>query len=520
MHASTCSHPLWTLFLVVVTLGTPSITRADDAGSVPPPRVAAQSTLTLDEPTVDLNQLPSLVPATNAPSSALDSSVPSTAPAIQMVPSAPPTPPAATATPTVLPTIDLPRGNADETPAPDPIIDEALEDETEISYDVPIVLNETVEDYMEYFQVRIRERFAMWLNRSGRYIPLMRDIFREYGLPEDLVFVALIESGFNPYAYSRARAVGAWQFIKSTGKVYGLRIDDWVDERRDPIKSTHAAARYLKDLYARFGSWPLALASYNAGENKIERAITKTKSDDFWDIRATKHIRRETKGYVPKFMAATIIAKNPERYGFTLQSLEPMAFDEAWVAGATSMRTVAEAIDVPYETIKELNPELKAEIAPPDVARYRVKLPAGGRDAFTAAFEAIPAEKKRLGNWHTVRRGDSVASVAKRYGVSASMLLQVNGLQNPDLADNQVLFIPKLRPAKPAPAPRTRVAKAADADANGKTKLYRVQPGDTLWDIAKNFSISLTDLKRLNGITRKHHVIRPGDQLVLSLSGF
>ena len=200
-------------------------------------------------------------------------------------------------------------------------IDESIDDAIDVKpYNIPMVLNDSVENHLEYFKTRGREVFQRWLDRSARYIPVMKDIFREKNLPEDLVYVAMIESGFNPYAVSWAKAVGPWQFMPATGKLYGLKIDWWIDERKDPIKSTQAAAEHLKDLHNLFGSWPLALASYNAGAGKVQRAVLRTRSEDFWDLKASRYIRKETKNYVPKYMAATIIAKNPEAYGFTVSA--------------------------------------------------------------------------------------------------------------------------------------------------------------------------------------------------------
>lgn len=423
--------------------------------------------------------------------------------------------------------------------AGDPGNDPANDPDEEITYDVPIVLNESVEDYIEYFQTEIRDRFKLWLERSGRYIPIMREIFKEHGLPEDLVFVALIESGFNPYAYSRARAVGPWQFIKGTGRLYGLRIDNWIDERRDPIKSTRAAARYLRDLYDRFGSWPLAMAGYNAGEGKIGRALVKAKADDFWDLRSTRYIRRETKGYVPKFMAATIIAKNPERYGFTLDYHEPLRYDVITLPGSADLRVVAQAAGVLYEEIKALNPELRTELTPPNMEQYLVKLPVGTQQTFTDAYSQIPEERKIIGTRYSIRRNDTLAAISKRFGTSVSLLREINHLPQKHLLQvGDILFIPKLqsvpRESKPRVAsarkPSLKIAAASkkppvqmaaiekwdrlNSADEGKKILYRVKDGDTLWDISKSFNVSVQDLKRFNGLG-KRSMIRPGDRLVL-----
>ena len=397
--------------------------------------------------------------------------------------------------------------------------DELTEEEEETTYDVPIVLNESVEDYIAFFNTQLRDKFALWLARSGRYLPLMRDIFKKYGLPEDLVYVALIESGFNPYAYSRAKAAGPWQFIKSTGKLYDLRIDNWVDERRDPIKSTDAAARHLKDLYARFGSWPLALASYNAGERKISTALVRMKTDDYWDLRNSRYIRLETKGYVPKFMAATIIAKNPERYGFSLEYHEPFTFDEVAVPGSADLRVMAVAAGMGYEDLKQLNPELRTEITPPNVSQYSLRLPAGTRESFQSNYAQIPDEKKVIGTYYTVRRNDTLSLIAKRFGTSVGLLREINHMDSHRILQvGEIVFIPKLAVQPPVkaktPAPRKSHMQVASAQNLDGKILYRVQTGDTLWDIARSFNISLSDLKRHNGFGRRS-LIRPGDLLTI-----
>ncbi|MFM8552806.1 MAG: lytic transglycosylase domain-containing protein [Nitrospiraceae bacterium] len=205
---------------------------------------------------------------------------------------------------------------------------------------IAIVRNEKVEGHMRFFHTAIRDRFEHWLTRLSHYRPLVERIFSEFDLPSDLVFLSLVESGFNPHAYSRAKATGPWLFMKGTAQVYGLRVDQYVDERRDPIKSTVAAARYLRDLYDLFGAWPLAMAAYNAGEGKVMRALRKSQTESFWDIAATKHIRRETKEYVPRFMAATIIARNPDQFGFPPVQTDSHAFEEVVVPHAVHFRDV------------------------------------------------------------------------------------------------------------------------------------------------------------------------------------
>ena len=250
----------------------------------------------------------------------------------------------------------------EQKPAPDRC------DPDKVTYDIPIVINAAVEQHMKYFQKTIPKRFKMWLERSGRFTPMMRAILKEHDMPEDLVYLALIESGFNCSAYSRAAAVGPWQFIRGTGRRYGLRIDYWVDERRDPVKSTHAAAKYLGDLYAEFGSWYLAAAGYNAGEGKVRRALKRYNADDFWSISQGRryYLKRETRQYVPKMIAAAIIAKNPEKYGFKeIRYWEPLAYDTVKVHSGTSLGVAAKLAGIQTKELVQLNPELRRWCTPP-----------------------------------------------------------------------------------------------------------------------------------------------------------
>ena len=219
------------------------------------------------------------------------------------------------------------------------------------AYDVPIVLDPSVQGHIRFFNVSIRSRFEQWLIRLSQYRPLVDSIFSEFHLPSDLVYLSLVESGFNPHAYSRARAAGPWQFMKGTAKVYGLRVDSYVDERRDPVKSTVAAARYLRDLYDLFGTWPLAMAAYNAGEGKVMRALHTAQAESFSDIAKTRLIRRETKEYVPRFMAATIIAKNPDRYGFPQTDIRLHEFEEVVVQRPVHFKTLANLTGISYQDL-------------------------------------------------------------------------------------------------------------------------------------------------------------------------
>jgi membrane-bound lytic murein transglycosylase D len=319
-------------------------------------------------------------------------------------------------------------------------------------YNVPIVMDSSVQGHIRYFNTSIRNRFEQWLLRLSRYRPLVENIFAEFHLPSDLVYLSLVESGFNPYAYSRAKATGPWQFMKGTAKVYGLRVDAYVDERRDPIKSTVAAARYLRDLYDLFGAWPLAMAAYNAGEGKVMRALQKAQAESFTDISKTRLIRRETKEYVPRFMAATIIAKNPDRYGFPLESSAPHEFEEVVVTRPLHFHAIANATGVPYSELKLLNPELRRDATPPDDTAYLLKVPVGTKAKVEQLLDRIPTHKfprmskpqfasTASSRWYKVRVGDTLEKVARRFRIPLKTLKSRNNLTGPTIRAGDFLVI-------------------------------------------------------------------------------
>jgi membrane-bound lytic murein transglycosylase D len=375
-------------------------------------------------------------------------------------------------------------------------------------YQIPVILNDSVENHLEYFKTRGRDVFQKWLDRSARYIPMMQQIFRDKNLPEDLVYVAMIESGFNPYAVSWARAVGPWQFMPHTGKLYGLKIDWWVDERKDPIKSTHAAAEHLKDLHNLFGSWPLAMASYNAGAGKVQRAVLRTRSEDFWDLKASRYIRRETKNYVPKYMAATIIAKNPEAYGFTIPSVDPYAYDEVVLSESTDLRLAARCAGTTYEAVKELNPELKRWVTPPDAERYVLRIPKGTRETFQANLAAVTPDQKVRWERHLVTKGDTLTEIAKQYDTTPEAIRDVNGLKKSRITPGNHLLIPVV-----SSGTSPDMTALGPADLGKKQQiLYRVRRGDNLSKIARKHSVTVADIREWNNGIKN---IRAGQKIRL-----
>lgn len=316
-------------------------------------------------------------------------------------------------------------------------------------FNIPIVVNRDVEWFIRYFQTTNRKHFTRWLERSARYIPIMKQIFDANGLPTDLVYLAMIESGFNNAAYSHRHAVGPWQFIRGTAKRYNLNIDWWIDERRDPLKATVAAAQYLKDLYDMFNSWFLAAAGYNAGENKIKRAIRRHQTQDFWELKNGRYLKPETKQYIPKLIAATLIAKDPVKYGFyDLQYFDPLAFDTVTVDAPIDLRDIARITDSPYEEIKRLNPELRRWCTPPHITEYQLKIPPGKKEVFLTHYETIKPKDKMLFHSHQVRSGETLSHIARRYGTPVQPIMEMNNISSPKrLRPGQHLIIP-VRAAK------------------------------------------------------------------------
>jgi membrane-bound lytic murein transglycosylase D len=297
-------------------------------------------------------------------------------------------------------------------------------------------LNEHVRFFLDRFQTGYRRAVVeSWLARSGRYLPMILDVFQQKGLPEELVFTAMIESGFNPVAVSHAGAKGLWQFMAPTARLYGLRVDRWLDERLDPEKSTVAAANYLRDLYTVFGSWDLAQAAYNAGEVRVQQAIQRTGSRDFWRLHRSPILLEETKNFVPAIHAATLISREPERYGFTVIPEEPLRYEQVTVPKGSRLARLAGLSGVPLRDLEGLNPELRLKQTPPD-ATYELKVPLGTARPVQLALELDAAPRNiapaPLSSVHIVKAGDTVWRIARQYGVSATQVARWNALDRPD----------------------------------------------------------------------------------------
>lgn len=316
--------------------------------------------------------------------------------------------------------------------------------------EIPIVVNSKVRWYIKYFQTDARYYFEKWLQRTGSFETLIKGVLKEEGLPEDLFYLALIESGLNPKARSRANAVGIWQFIKPTAKRYGLRVNWWIDERRDPEKATRAAATYLKSMYGRFGSWYLAAAGYNGGENRVKRAIQRHGSKDFWTLSRKKNaFKRETRGYVPKYLAAMMIAKDPEAFGFTVSEYgADFIYDMVNIPYATDLRVIARAAGVPVRDLRRLNPELLHWFTPPDYPDYAIKLPKGTAETFEANFRKVPPPERLRFHRHRIRPGETLSEIAQRYKTRVKLIVYLNDLKNPRFIRAGKTIIIPVRPKK------------------------------------------------------------------------
>lgn len=384
----------------------------------------------------------------------------------------------------------------------------------------PLVHNEFVEKWIQFFTVNPKGRatFEKWLSRSTRYIPMMKQVLREEGLPEDLIYLSMIESGFNPRAYSKASAVGPWQFIKPTGVRYGLEVSTWIDERRDIVKSTRAAAKYLGELHSIFGSWYLAAAGYNAGEGRVLSAVREERTRNFWELSRKKGMfRAETKNYVPKIIAAALISKNPEKYGFKDIAYEaPLEWKVVTVGPKRDLKSVAEIAGVEYEVVRILNAELRLEVTPPD-AQYDVRVPPETHSIVAASIDQIKERTVPLFANHKIGRGETLSQIANRYRVRISEILEANNIQKAHaIRAGRTIKIPIVKGSgepsskarrSVASEPKKKSKNSADSAKNSSSlapsswKRVKVKSGDSLWDLSRKHNVSVTKLKKMNNLS-------------------
>ncbi len=397
------------------------------------------------------------------------------------------------------------------------------------THDIDIPMNARVLSYVELFTGRLRSFLEESLSRGARFLPMIQDALRAEGLPTDLAFVPVVESAFNPSAMSRAKARGLWQFMRGTGVENGLRHDWYVDERAEPERATVAAVRYLKSLYRTFGDWHLALASYNGGPGRVQRALKRSGKSDFWDLSATsRYLPRETRDYVPLILAAVIVARNPVQYGVTLPPApDPVAFETLEVTSPVDLRRLSEAIGQPVTALQALNPSLRRWVTPPRAESFSLRVPEGTAEAAAAYVVASAGDVGAPFAWHTVRKGETLASIARKLKVTRRDMAEANflSLRARVTAGNRLVVprppgtvalsaVPSAAPASAA-AEREPVREASAASRRGATAtaVHRVRKGETLGSIARRYRTTVAELRRWNRLTGT--VIKPGDRLTV-----
>ena len=379
-------------------------------------------------------------------------------------------------------------------------------------YDFPVVFNKQVQMYINLFQNRQREQFSNWLSRSTIYMPILEAELAENDLPHDLVYLAMIESGYNPLACSRAQAVGLWQFMQGTGAQYNLEINNYVDERRNVEKSTKAAVAYLSDLYKEFGDWHLAVAAYNGGPGKIRNGLNKYNVDNFWDLASKDYLSLETKRYVPKLIAALIIAKQPEKYGFTdIAYHAPPRYDEISVGPGMSFDAIALISECSVDEIKKLNQELRQTKTPLNISSYDIKIPEAKAAMAARNLSRLHSVVSTGYKSHTIGKGDTLTRICNLYGINKTTLLKVNNLRSAKLTHGQNLRIPYNTITYRLLPEGSSKALAAYRD---NLILHQIKPGETLSKISKQYNVPPEMIISWNGL-KNAHSIRAGNQLAL-----
>jgi membrane-bound lytic murein transglycosylase D len=418
------------------------------------------------------------------------------------------------------------------TPHPTPELKDTVQTDLKTTgHDVPIPLNQRVLSYVELFQGRLHDYIEEGLKRGSKYLPMIQNVFRAEGLPLDLAYVPLVESAFKPNALSRVKAKGVWQFMRGTAVANGLRQDWYIDERSDPEKATLAAAKYLTSLNKLFnGDWHLALASYNGGPGRLQRAMKRAGVTDFWRLsEKPKILPRETREYVPMILAAIVIARNPAQYGFSFEASEPPAYDKITLPRPVDLRLVAEWADTTIDEIQALNPELRRWTTPVRDSGYELKVPTGTAEQVLAQLDEAPPVDLAAFKWYTVKRGETVPTVARKLHVSSADLAEANYLSAKSrLVAGQKLMVPHeatvlmaARTERPIPVAESRaigsgraqLAQAA-ATSNRVKVTYKVQQGDTLSSIARSFKTSVAAIRTWNPNVEANH-ITPGERLTI-----
>jgi membrane-bound lytic murein transglycosylase D len=378
------------------------------------------------------------------------------------------------------------------TPSADPNVKAKAQAEIKSTHsDLPLMMTDQVAGYISYFSNHGRGTFERAFARSGRYHDMMVRILREEGVPQDLIYLAQAESGFQPTAVSRAGARGIWQFMGARGRGYGLQRSLWVDDRQDPEKSTRAAARHLRDLYAQFGDWYLAMAAYNSGPGTVQAAVKRTGYADFWELYRRNVLPKETRNYVPIILAVTIVTKNLSQYGFDDVSMdEPLTFDTVTINYPVDLRLVADCTDATQAQLQQLNPSL-LRLTTPKEGAFELHLPAGTKQQYQTAIAEIPAGMRLWWRYPTVHSGDTLASLSRAYHTTAKSIAEANHLDGTELQTDAKLIVP-VTPGKHSVSDTATYAH--------RITRYKVRKGDTVQTVAENFGVPAQMVRRWNGL--------------------
>ena len=357
--------------------------------------------------------------------------------------------------------------------------------------DLPLMMTDQVAGYITYFSNRGRGVFERAFARSGRYHDMIVSTLKQEGVPQDLIYLAQAESGFHPLAVSRVGARGIWQFMGSRAKGYGLSHDMWVDDRQDPEKSTRAAARHLKDLYAQFGDWYLAMAAYNSGPGTVQAAVKRTGYADFWELYRRNVLPKETRNYVPIILAVTIMTKNPSQYGLNDVVMEtPTAYDSVTIDYPVDLRLVADCLNTTVSDLQDLNPRL-LRLTTPRQGEFELHLPPGRKQEYLTTIASIPPDMRLWWRYHRVQSGETLASLARTYHTTVKAITEANHLEGGEIETEAKVVIP----IAPGKHPSNDTATYAR-----RITRYKVRHGDTVDSVAENFGVSAQMLRRWNGI--------------------
>jgi len=395
---------------------------------------------------------------------------------------------------------------------PEPVTHAPSQDTT---YDFPVIRNKQVDMYLDLFQKSQRKQFSRWLARSTKYQPLITKELTEAGLPLDLIYLSMIESGFIQRARSKSRAVGLWQFMGPTGRQYHLKIDKYVDERRDAVKSSKAAANYLSDLYKEFGDWHLAVAAYNGGPGKIRGGLKRYKVDNFWDLASHKYLKLETKRYVPKLIAAIIIAKDPEKYGFlNIPYQNQLQYDTLKVGPGMPLDAVALISSTTSKEIKRLNQELRQTRTPLNRSSYIINIPKYSSASAEKNVARLHSSVSTGFKSHKIKKGETLSTICKKYDINKTTILKVNNLRSPKLAVGRNLRIPYSTVTYQLLPEGSMDAMAAYKES---LVLHQIKPGESISKIALKYNVPPGMIVQWNGLENVHR-IRAGQQLALYIN--